>query len=294
MTAETTKSDLKIKMEKFADLKTRKKKEQEVIDQISQYISEYFYYVEYPERKSEGFWTDKNGKKQSIMSMNEEEIHSCLKRIDLDIGRFDGVLLNDLQDTALSEILPRANVLKNELREELELRAMEELEMQDQETIELQLEKELQELKKQEFIRQKQEQQAKEEKQKQEKEQKRKQEKEIQRKKNIELEKRKKEELDLREKELDLREKELALKEKELEMKVRTLKTAKPSAPSHHTKDRIKNPVNFESSVDALLGFVKITLSYDWPRETTVKYIKLIQRTANRMKNELGDISKKK
>lgn len=49
------------------------------------------------------------------------------------------------------------------------------------------------------------------------------------------------------------------------------------------------------SSLTAILGFSQLALStYDWPRETMIKYLKLIERTALRMKMEINKIAEQK
>lgn len=49
------------------------------------------------------------------------------------------------------------------------------------------------------------------------------------------------------------------------------------------------------SSLHAILGFAQLALStYDWPKETMVKYLKLIERTALRMKHEISMIAEQK
>ncbi len=49
------------------------------------------------------------------------------------------------------------------------------------------------------------------------------------------------------------------------------------------------------SSLTAILGFSQLALSsYEWPRETMAKYLKLIERTAQRMKRELNKIAEQK
>ncbi len=49
------------------------------------------------------------------------------------------------------------------------------------------------------------------------------------------------------------------------------------------------------SSLTAILGFSQLALStYDWPKETMVKYLRLIERTALRMKMEINRIAGQK
>ncbi len=49
------------------------------------------------------------------------------------------------------------------------------------------------------------------------------------------------------------------------------------------------------SSLHAILGFAQLALSsYEWPRETMIKYLKLIERTALRMKREISKIAEQK
>lgn len=49
------------------------------------------------------------------------------------------------------------------------------------------------------------------------------------------------------------------------------------------------------SSLHAILGFSQLALSsYDWPRDTMVKYLRLIERTAQRMKKEISMIAEQK
>ncbi|MDM8518286.1 PAS domain-containing protein [Desulfobacterales bacterium HSG16] len=49
------------------------------------------------------------------------------------------------------------------------------------------------------------------------------------------------------------------------------------------------------SSLNAILGFAQLALSsYEWPKSTMIKYLKLIERTALRMKNEIASIADQK
>jgi len=49
------------------------------------------------------------------------------------------------------------------------------------------------------------------------------------------------------------------------------------------------------SSLTAILGFSQLALSsYDWPKATRARYLKLIERTALRMKNEIAKVFEKK
>ncbi len=49
------------------------------------------------------------------------------------------------------------------------------------------------------------------------------------------------------------------------------------------------------SSLTAILGFSQLALSsYDWPKATRARYLKLIERTALRMKNEISKIGERK
>ena len=49
------------------------------------------------------------------------------------------------------------------------------------------------------------------------------------------------------------------------------------------------------SSLQAILGFSQLGLSnYNWPKETMVKYLRLIERTAQRMKKEINKIGEQK
>ncbi|MDM8517981.1 hypothetical protein QUF76_17425, partial [Desulfobacterales bacterium HSG16] len=87
--------------------------------QIKDYIKKYFFYVEYPESLKENFWKDEGGRLQSILVMNPEDLKRCIARIETDIYRFDGVLLNDIQQEAMDAILPVAQKIKSELKNEL-------------------------------------------------------------------------------------------------------------------------------------------------------------------------------
>ena len=49
------------------------------------------------------------------------------------------------------------------------------------------------------------------------------------------------------------------------------------------------------SSLSAIMGFAQLALSsYEWPKETMIKYLKLIERTAQRMKREINQIAGQK
>ncbi len=49
------------------------------------------------------------------------------------------------------------------------------------------------------------------------------------------------------------------------------------------------------SSLHAILGFAQLaSSSYDWPKKTMIKYLKLIERTALRMKDEINKIAEQK
>lgn len=87
--------------------------------QTQAFIKQCFYYLEHPGGMPEGFWKDKTGKLNSIMSMNPEELKERIRRVDLDMDQFEGLVLNKVQEKALAILLPLARSLKNALEEEL-------------------------------------------------------------------------------------------------------------------------------------------------------------------------------
>jgi hypothetical protein len=83
------------------------------------FIKQCFYYLEYPGRMPEGFWKDKTGRLHSIMSMNQEELKECIRRIDQDLDQFEDLVLDETQEQALNLLRPLAHDLKNTLEDEL-------------------------------------------------------------------------------------------------------------------------------------------------------------------------------
>lgn len=86
---------------------------------LHEYISKYFYYVEYPNGLDKYFWKDADGNRQLMLVMSSEEIAACIDRVDTDINRFEGCQLTDTQKRALDAILPLALRIKDELEEQL-------------------------------------------------------------------------------------------------------------------------------------------------------------------------------
>ncbi len=87
--------------------------------QIRAFIKRCFYYLEHPEPTPDGFWKDKTGRLHSIMSMNQEELQECIRRIEQDLDQFEDLVLDETQEKALSTLLPLANHLQHALKDEL-------------------------------------------------------------------------------------------------------------------------------------------------------------------------------
>lgn len=103
---------------------------EDVRKQIHAYIRQYFYYLEYPEPVADGFWKETDGRLESIMSMSDEEIRERIDRVRTDIYRFEGVMLEPTQKKALAILSPMAEGLRTALEEELEYRQEEAQETQ--------------------------------------------------------------------------------------------------------------------------------------------------------------------
>ncbi len=86
---------------------------------LREYISKYFYYVEYPNGLDKYFWKDADGNRQLMLVMSSEEIAACIDRVNTDINRFEGCQLTETQRRALDAILPLALRMKGELEEQL-------------------------------------------------------------------------------------------------------------------------------------------------------------------------------
>lgn len=87
--------------------------------QAKAFIKQCFYYLEYPGQMPEGFWKDKSAKLHSIMSMNPEELKECIQRIERDLDQFEDLVLDDAQGEALGILRPLAHHLKHTLEDEL-------------------------------------------------------------------------------------------------------------------------------------------------------------------------------
>jgi len=87
---------------------------------LNEYINKYFYYIEYPNGLDKYFWKDANGKKQLMLVMNKEEITNCINIINTDRNRFFGCQLTEIQQNALDAIFPLAQRIENELKEQLD------------------------------------------------------------------------------------------------------------------------------------------------------------------------------
>ncbi len=258
----------------------------EVRYQIYDYIKKYFYYIEYPDGVGEGFWKDAEGKNHSIMFMTAEHLQECIKRIDIDIHRFEGALLNEVQEQALASLLPFANQIRNDLEEELEYQKNEENERRKRELLE--------------------------------------------RRKKFEREEGEDEleydgELSWEEPEQDasdpLKTESVTMElpkwmidklkaegeigavvekcVKKVGFKYDDRKSEKPEDVKPEkkanreavTQEAIKQILN--TSVNSVQGFVQLALSYNWPKETMVRYLKLIEKTSKRMKKEIGKLQEK-
>jgi hypothetical protein len=93
--------------------------EDAVQKKVKSFINQCFYYLEYPGQMPDGFWKDKTGRLHSIMSMNQEELKECIRRIEEDLDQFEDLVLNETQEKALSILLPQAKNLKHALEDEL-------------------------------------------------------------------------------------------------------------------------------------------------------------------------------
>ncbi len=87
--------------------------------QARAFIKQCFYYLEYPAPMSEGFWKDKTARLHSIMSMNPEELKECIRRIEQDLDQFEDLVLDETQEKALGLLRPLAHHLKHTLEDEL-------------------------------------------------------------------------------------------------------------------------------------------------------------------------------
>ncbi len=93
--------------------------------QAKAFISQCFYYLEYPGQMPDGFWKDKSGRLHSIMSMNQVDLKECIQRIEHDLDQFEDLVLDDTQQKALDCLLPLAQNLKHTLEDELSFQQQE-------------------------------------------------------------------------------------------------------------------------------------------------------------------------
>ncbi len=114
------------------------------MDEVSKYvhdfIQKYFYYLEYPNSVADGFWKSQDGKLQSIMSMNKEEVKESIRRVETDLYRFEGVVLEEAQQKALGILFPMAQNLLHSLMEELQYQEQEEDEARNKNIVQFQKE----------------------------------------------------------------------------------------------------------------------------------------------------------
>ena len=68
-----------------------------------------------------------------MLSMNKEEITSCINRVNADINRFYGCQLTGTQQQALDAISPLAQRVKDELKEQLDYQIQQEEEVKQRE-----------------------------------------------------------------------------------------------------------------------------------------------------------------
>ena len=240
---------------------------------LNEYINKYFYYVEYPNGLDKYFWKDANGKKQLMLSMNKEEITSCISRVNADINRFYGCQLTETQQQALDAISLLAQRVKDELEEQLEYQIQQEEETKQEELAEYL-----------EFIN------------------------EAPRKKPV---RKRPKASDITRVPIKVLLPLWMVKRLKAEGNIGPglekyllkggIKGDKGnpdpiSDKSNHPQDTnkvsdawkkdIKNILN--SSVNAILGFTQLALSpYKWPEETMNKYLTSIEKTAQRMKSEI-------
>ncbi|MCP4105720.1 MAG: hypothetical protein GY749_09305 [Desulfobacteraceae bacterium] len=261
----------------------------EVRYQIYDYIKKYFYYIEYPDGVGEGFWKDADGKHHSIMFMTIEHLQECIKRIDKDIHRFEGALLDEIQEQALAAILLLANQIRNDLEEELEYQKNEEKDRQERDLLERRKRFEREETEELEYDG----------------------------------------ELSWEEPEQDAPDplktesvtmelpkwmidklkaegeigavvercvKKVGFKyeqknEKPENEKPENVKPERRGVKEAVTEEAIKQVL--KTSINSVQGFVQLALSYNWPKETMVRYLKLIEKTSQRMKKEIGKLQEK-
>lgn len=261
----------------------------EVRYQIYEYIKKYFYYVEYPDGVGEGFWKDAEGKHHSIMFMNATQIKECIERVDKDIHRFEGALLNEIQEQALASILLLANQMRNDLEEEMKYQEKEESERQEREILERR--------KKEILERQKQEPEFQEG-------------EELEYQGELAWEEAESEVQDPFKMEsvtMELPKWMISRLKQEGEIgdavekcvkkvgfKYDDKKSEKPGQKQVQEKETaitgeaVSQILN--TSVNSIQGFVQLALSYNWPKETMARYLKLIEKTSQRMKKEIGKI----
>lgn len=231
--------------------------------QIRAYLREYFYYVAYPGKSPEGFWRDASGKTESIMAMSPEELRERIRRIDTDLYRFEGVVLGEVEEQALGVIFPIAQELRNKLAEELAFQEAEEEKARKRHLVEF--------------------------------------------KEALELARRPKPPSDPRKRRsitVELpgwmvdrlaREGEIgASVEKYLRAAGLGETDAGPAASSAPVDPPPRKAAPAGSlapvlvnSLEAILKFTRLALSYDFPKETLFNYLRLIDRSAKRMKDHL-------
>jgi hypothetical protein len=239
-----------------------------VLQQINDYIRNYFFYIEYPNGVDKYFWKDEQGNYNLYLALSDDQIKKYIKRIELDINRFDGCRLNKFQDSALSAIVPLALELKKDLEYQLKYKAQ-----TDEEIFQSDLTKILERT-----------------------------DPAIRRPKHTE-----KIRNPLRKIPLTIRlpkwmadhltsEGDVSeVLESYLSKYVFTNKAKekvslhdKPAETSDKPGSHLESARILNSSLNAILGFAQLALApYEWPRETMNKYLASIEKTSQRMKNEV-------
>ena len=95
-------------------------------DRIEFFIKHKFYYLEYPDGVTEGFWKDGDGNNIYMPDMEMDHLKACIRLIEKDMDAYDNSKAKDSAHQPVREALfPLAEKKLKELKEEFKRKANE-------------------------------------------------------------------------------------------------------------------------------------------------------------------------
>lgn len=95
-------------------------------DRIEFFIKHRFYYLEYPDGVTEGFWKDGDANYVHMRDMSMDHLRACIRLIEKDMEVYDNNKAKDMAHLPVSEALfPLAEKKLQELKEEFKTKASE-------------------------------------------------------------------------------------------------------------------------------------------------------------------------